>query len=175
LPDGSISYQKIPIWVNFGGPWNGKRWYILWPFGIVYCHWVWIMAVWYSFCPFGTFWYVCTEKNLATLNGAWDWNWSLAGMATEWYATDRTRSENGWTLEQGDQIGRTSAQRVIIYFGQFFRKSEKKAKFLCYFFQNYRLCSNLDKNWFGRHFGPLKKLIWSSCCGTTFEWCIYVE
>jgi hypothetical protein len=29
LPDGSISYQKIPIWVNFGGPWNGKRWYIL--------------------------------------------------------------------------------------------------------------------------------------------------
>jgi hypothetical protein len=24
---------KIPIWVNFGGPWNGKGWYTLWPFG----------------------------------------------------------------------------------------------------------------------------------------------
>jgi hypothetical protein len=25
---------KIPIWVNFGGPWNGKGWYIQWLFGI---------------------------------------------------------------------------------------------------------------------------------------------
>jgi hypothetical protein len=22
---------KIPVWVNFGGPWNGKGWHILWP------------------------------------------------------------------------------------------------------------------------------------------------
>jgi hypothetical protein len=29
---------KIPIWVNIGGPWNGKGWYILWPFGICYGH-----------------------------------------------------------------------------------------------------------------------------------------
>jgi hypothetical protein len=35
---------KIPIWVNIGGPWNGKVWYtysvdiwnILWTFGIFY-------------------------------------------------------------------------------------------------------------------------------------------
>jgi hypothetical protein len=32
LPDGIFSYQKIPIWVYFGGPWNGKCWHILWPF-----------------------------------------------------------------------------------------------------------------------------------------------
>jgi hypothetical protein len=29
---------KIPIWVNFGGPWNGKGWYILWLFWIYYSH-----------------------------------------------------------------------------------------------------------------------------------------
>jgi hypothetical protein len=29
-----IFKQKIPIWVNFGGPLNGKFWYILCPFGI---------------------------------------------------------------------------------------------------------------------------------------------
>jgi hypothetical protein len=29
-----IFIPKIPIWVYFGGPWYGKCWYILWPFGI---------------------------------------------------------------------------------------------------------------------------------------------
>jgi hypothetical protein len=29
---------KIPIWVNFGGPWNGKVWYVPFPFGICYGH-----------------------------------------------------------------------------------------------------------------------------------------
>jgi hypothetical protein len=38
LPDGLFSNQKIPIWVNFGGPWNGKCWYILRPFDIFYVH-----------------------------------------------------------------------------------------------------------------------------------------
>jgi hypothetical protein len=27
-----IFVPKISIWVNFGGPWNGKYWYILFPF-----------------------------------------------------------------------------------------------------------------------------------------------
>jgi hypothetical protein len=27
-----IFKPKIPIWVNFGGPWKGKGWYILYPF-----------------------------------------------------------------------------------------------------------------------------------------------
>jgi hypothetical protein len=30
-----FSYQK-QIWVIFGGPWNGKCWYILWSFGIIF-------------------------------------------------------------------------------------------------------------------------------------------
>jgi hypothetical protein len=39
LPDGlGIFKPKIPIWVKFGGPWNGKCyiWYNLWPFCIAY-------------------------------------------------------------------------------------------------------------------------------------------
>jgi hypothetical protein len=42
-----ILIPKIPIWVNFGGPWNGKCWYVFWPFGIFYGHLVQFMAVWY--------------------------------------------------------------------------------------------------------------------------------
>jgi hypothetical protein len=33
-----IFKPKIPIWVNFGKPKNGKGWYILWPFGILFGH-----------------------------------------------------------------------------------------------------------------------------------------
>jgi hypothetical protein len=29
LPDGLFFKPKIPIWVHFGGPWNGKCVYIL--------------------------------------------------------------------------------------------------------------------------------------------------
>jgi hypothetical protein len=38
LPDGIFSNQKSQSWVNFGGPWKGKGWYILWPVGIHYLH-----------------------------------------------------------------------------------------------------------------------------------------
>jgi hypothetical protein len=31
---GLVFKPKIQIWINFGGPWNEKCWYILWPFGI---------------------------------------------------------------------------------------------------------------------------------------------
>jgi hypothetical protein len=48
LPDGIFSHQKIPIWVNYGGHWNGKSWYtyfmairnIIRSFGIFYGHFV---------------------------------------------------------------------------------------------------------------------------------------
>jgi hypothetical protein len=33
-----IFTPKISIWVNFGGPWNGKCWYILRPFGTLHGH-----------------------------------------------------------------------------------------------------------------------------------------
>jgi hypothetical protein len=33
-----IFKPKIPIWVKFGGSWNGKCCYILWPFGIFFHH-----------------------------------------------------------------------------------------------------------------------------------------
>jgi hypothetical protein len=39
LPDGIGSFKpKIPIWVKFGGHWNGKVWHVLWPFGLYYGH-----------------------------------------------------------------------------------------------------------------------------------------
>jgi hypothetical protein len=54
---GGLFYTKIPIWVYFGGPWNGKCWYVLCPFGIFYGHVVHAMVM---------FWYI-SPKNLATL------------------------------------------------------------------------------------------------------------
>jgi hypothetical protein len=52
---------KIPIWVNFGGSSNGKSWYNLWPFGLLYGHWKYFMAkylvyfvvIWYLAPRFG--------------------------------------------------------------------------------------------------------------------------
>jgi hypothetical protein len=38
LPDGIFFKPKIQIWVNCGVYWNERCWYILWPFGIFYCH-----------------------------------------------------------------------------------------------------------------------------------------
>jgi hypothetical protein len=57
---------KISIWVNFGGPWNGKGWHTVWPFGIYYGHLVYFMAI-------GIFFPVlvnCVKNNLATLSVA---------------------------------------------------------------------------------------------------------
>jgi hypothetical protein len=46
---------KIRIWVNFGGSFDGRRWYILWPFGLFYGHLVYFMAIWYILWLFGIF------------------------------------------------------------------------------------------------------------------------
>jgi hypothetical protein len=77
LPDGTVS-SKIPIWVNFGGSYNGRCWYIVWPLGIFYSHLVYFVAIWYILWPFGIhiLWpfgifspvlECCTKKHLATL------------------------------------------------------------------------------------------------------------
>jgi hypothetical protein len=42
LPDDIFSYQKSQFGINYGGPWNGKCLYILWPFGIFDGHLVYI-------------------------------------------------------------------------------------------------------------------------------------
>jgi hypothetical protein len=49
-----IFKPKIQIWVNFGGPWNGKYWQILWSFGIFYGHLANVVIVWYIFSHFGS-------------------------------------------------------------------------------------------------------------------------
>jgi hypothetical protein len=67
LPDGTLSDQKIPIWVNFWRSCNERRWYF-------YGHFVYFTSKWYILWPFGRFdglfpVLVCfTEKNLATLS-----------------------------------------------------------------------------------------------------------
>jgi hypothetical protein len=61
---------KIPIWVNFGGSWNGKSWYIymtIWrillPLEIFNVHLVYLS----SFGIFSPVLVFCSKKNLATL------------------------------------------------------------------------------------------------------------
>jgi hypothetical protein len=47
LPDGGdIFTPKIPIWVNFAGSFNGRRWYILLPFGLLCGQLVYVIAIW---------------------------------------------------------------------------------------------------------------------------------
>jgi hypothetical protein len=75
---------KIPIWVIFGGSWNGQGWYILWPFGI-------LMAILVY----------CVRKHLATLISS-----AQLHMRNRNKSSDRTNKENE-TLDpysQGCQI-----------------------------------------------------------------------
>jgi hypothetical protein len=74
MPD--IFKPKFPIWVNFGGPWNRKCWYILLSFEyfevILYIIRAFgnVVVIWYIFPRFGI---LCQEKsgNPASLsNGA---------------------------------------------------------------------------------------------------------
>jgi hypothetical protein len=50
-----IFKPKIPIWVNFGGPYIGKCIYILWPFGIFYRHLEYFTDIWNILQTFGIF------------------------------------------------------------------------------------------------------------------------
>jgi hypothetical protein len=70
LPDGK---SKIPNWVNFVEPWNGKCCCMLWPFrkfyskfGTFYGPLVYFVVIWYIFPVL----VCCTKKNLATLCGS---------------------------------------------------------------------------------------------------------
>jgi hypothetical protein len=64
LPDGNyILIPKIPIWVFFGGHWNGKCWCILWPFGIFHEHLVILLSFGIIFPDLVN----CMKKDLATL------------------------------------------------------------------------------------------------------------
>jgi hypothetical protein len=50
---------KNPNLVNFGGPLNGKCWYIVCPFGIFYGDLVLFVEIWYISPRFGI---LCQEK-----------------------------------------------------------------------------------------------------------------
>jgi hypothetical protein len=59
--------SKIPIWVNFGGPYIGICWYISWPFAIFTAIWymcvIWWLIVW-EFGIFSVNLYVVPRKNI---------------------------------------------------------------------------------------------------------------
>jgi hypothetical protein len=63
-----IFKPKIPIGVNFGRSWNGRCWFMLWPFGMFYGHLVYFMAIWYMYLISGNleyfppFWYIVPRK-----------------------------------------------------------------------------------------------------------------
>jgi hypothetical protein len=90
-----ISKPKIQIWVNFGGPSNGRCWYIIRLFGLFLGYLV-------CFGPFGTFmviWYIfpvlvsCAKNNLATLPSV-----PAAKAAdpwTSWDSPESTRTSGG--------------------------------------------------------------------------------
>jgi hypothetical protein len=93
LPDGFFSDQKLPIWVYFGGPWNGKCCYLyilvignIWQqLGIFYGH----LVILRSFGIYFPALVYCTKKNLATLLkpcGLEDWN--KCRWKTQWQLTD---------------------------------------------------------------------------------------
>jgi hypothetical protein len=53
---------KIPMWVTFGGSYNERCWYILWPFGSFFgplVYYVEFIVIWYTFFQF---WYVAARK-----------------------------------------------------------------------------------------------------------------
>jgi hypothetical protein len=69
-----IFKPKIPIWVNFGGPYNGKCWYIVWSFWNILRLLVYVMVilvmfdiVLYIFPRFGI---LCQEKSVK-ISGFW--------------------------------------------------------------------------------------------------------
>jgi hypothetical protein len=72
-------FKPKKIGVNFGGPWNGKCRYILWPFGIYYGHSVNSMAIYVEYLMpiwlfrdclvyFPPVLVDCNTKDLATLH-----------------------------------------------------------------------------------------------------------
>jgi hypothetical protein len=67
LPDGTFSYQKNTIWVNFWGLWNGK--YFMGIRNILRTFlYPWLFANLVNICYiFSSFWFYCVKKDLATL------------------------------------------------------------------------------------------------------------
>jgi hypothetical protein len=67
VPDDIFSNQKIPIWVNSGGSWNGRCWYISYEVYIAAILQTYFLSfcTFYLYFVFFPFWYV-VPINLAT-------------------------------------------------------------------------------------------------------------
>jgi hypothetical protein len=82
----------MPIWVYFGVPWNGERWYVLWPFVMSYGPLVRFVVIWcilwlFGTCcvSFGTFFRFSMSGNPAAAapfcSRSWKWEKSLQCFA----------------------------------------------------------------------------------------------
>jgi hypothetical protein len=98
-----IFKPKIPIWINFGGSYNWRCWYILWPLGLFYGRLVFLCHLWWFVTYFSHFGMLYREKSgnptemplqLAIhLNGFWLTNYICASAFTR-SALDRILSRN---------------------------------------------------------------------------------
>jgi hypothetical protein len=97
---GIVSNQTIPIGVNFGGSYNGRCWYIIWPFGPFYGYLVYFMALWPILWLFGPFYGYLAHfmaiwsilwlfgpfyGNLAHFMAIWSILWIFGLLMANWY------------------------------------------------------------------------------------------
>jgi hypothetical protein len=77
LPDGS-SYLSLFGYILEGLGMENVGTYIVWTFGIFFCHLMNFMGIWYILRSFGVFFPVlvrCTKKNLATMDNVRNEKW----------------------------------------------------------------------------------------------------
>jgi hypothetical protein len=93
----------MSIWLNFGGPWNGKCWYILWSLGIFYGKLVSFKTIWYILSLFGIYFSRFGMCQVSTKNAQ--------------YLTIPFHRQQLWILARiiiFVRLGRTSLQKKII-------------------------------------------------------------
>jgi hypothetical protein len=114
---------KLPTLVNFGGSWNRKSWYILWPFGLFFGHLVYFVVIWYISPRFGMLYH---EKSGNPARNPIFPRVELFNMCQLTSGSAPTKSCHVTVTlqfvggEQGDQVGRIFAKWAIVLSGQFF-------------------------------------------------------
>jgi hypothetical protein len=118
-----IFEPKILIWVNFGGLAMSDVGINLWPFGLFYCHLVFVVAVWYNSGFWGIsvpFWYVIPRK----IWQPWRQRHCRMQSAPKSWQPKLSNSDNQApstvTLWAGWPDWAKIAKRAIVYSGQVF-------------------------------------------------------
>jgi hypothetical protein len=90
-----IFRPKFAIWVNFGGSCNGRCWYVLWTFGLLYGHLIYFTAIWSIIRTFDIFyghlmyfvviWHIFPRFGISHQEKSgnpggdqrWEWKWRI--------------------------------------------------------------------------------------------------